>query len=276
MRFARFIVAAILVAALPLVVGGGYRAARGLEPRVAVLTYHDVSSDARSPFTITPSRLEEDLRWFLSNGWRPLNLEEFREWIEGRRKLTTDSFLVTFDDGYAGLAEYAVPVLQRLGVPATMFVITGHLGPVDPGKEIPKLRPEEIAALARSGQVSFGSHTHDLHREIGPEGARRPAVDATTPEELEADLAASGERLTRLTGTSPIALAWPFGRAPAWAQSLAKERFALIFTGQEGFVRQGGADAIPRFAMEWRTPKHLEQQFARRNTPGATRRNSGR
>lgn len=269
MGFARLVAALVLVTTLPMATGGGVTTTRSVEPRVAVLTYHDVSANPQGPFTITPDRLEADLRWFLSNDWRPLTMEEFREWMEGRRKLDRDSFLLTFDDGYAGLYEYAMPVLQRLGIPSTVFVITSHLEPIAAGKVMPKLKPDEITALASSGRVSFGSHTDDLHREAGTEGARQPAVFRATPEEVESDLATSDERLAQLTGAPTIALAWPFGKAPAWAEDVAKERFALIFTGQEGFVRQGRADAIPRFAMEWRTRKHLEQQFTRKNPVAA-------
>lgn len=35
---------------------------------------------------------------------------------------------ITFDDGYAGVIEHALPVLERHGFPATVFVTTGMLG----------------------------------------------------------------------------------------------------------------------------------------------------
>ena len=35
---------------------------------------------------------------------------------------------LTFDDGYADFAEYALPVLRRHGFTATVFVIAGRLG----------------------------------------------------------------------------------------------------------------------------------------------------
>ena len=37
-------------------------------------------------------------------------------------------FLLTFDDGYASLAEHAYPVLADLGFTATTFLITDYIG----------------------------------------------------------------------------------------------------------------------------------------------------
>lgn len=230
-------------------------------PRVAVLTYHDVAVSPDSPYTITPQRLAADLTWFKSRGWRPLTLAAFEEWMEGRRQLSGDHFLLTFDDGYASLQTEVAPLLEQLLVPAVSFVITAHIGPVDPTKERPKLTPAAIRSLARGGLVSFGSHTHDLHRNTTVAGATRPLVFATTPADLAADLSASRARLAELTGTAPTALAWPSGQAPDWAQRRAAEQFAFQFGGNDGFVHQGQAQLIPRFAMEWRTPRDLERSF---------------
>src|SRR5437016_12290051 len=64
-------------------------------------------------------------------GWQTLTLAQFVE----RRQLGTSAFrpppsafLLTFDDGYAGLAQHAYPVLADLGFTATTFLITDYVG----------------------------------------------------------------------------------------------------------------------------------------------------
>lgn len=251
--------AALLLAVLAAVPVYG-SAQRPLPPRVAVLTYHDVHPVSDSLYVITPERLEADLRWLLDRGWQPLRLEQFRDWMHGRLELSGDWFLLTFDDGYRDWAEHGYPVLQRLSVPAVNFAITGHLGVTDPRLERPKIAAARLAEIAREGLVTFGSHTHRLHRELDG----RPAATVVAPAALAADLDLSRLVLAALTGRAPAAVAWPFGAAPAGQEALVRQRFDLAFLGDEGFARRGEPHAIPRFAMEWRQESHLQQLFRAR------------
>jgi len=59
-------------------------------------------------------------------GWRTLNLAGFADSQAAAHAPRT--FLLTFDDGYASLADHAYPVLERLGFTATTFVITDFIG----------------------------------------------------------------------------------------------------------------------------------------------------
>jgi peptidoglycan/xylan/chitin deacetylase (PgdA/CDA1 family) len=47
---------------------------------------------------------------------------------EGRGARMRDAAVITFDDGYVGVHRHALPVLQDLQVPATVFVATGYVG----------------------------------------------------------------------------------------------------------------------------------------------------
>src|SRR3989442_5514059 len=68
-------------------------------------------------------------------GWRTLTRAEFAQALDGSSHaphphIPTPSklFLLTFDDGYASLADHAYPVLAELGFTATTFLITDHVG----------------------------------------------------------------------------------------------------------------------------------------------------
>lgn len=75
---------------------------------------------------VTPTQLEEQLKLLSSVG-------EFVDASQVRRAVTCDgtlpenALLVTFDDGLLEQFDYAIPVLQKMGIPALFFVTTAPI-----------------------------------------------------------------------------------------------------------------------------------------------------
>src|SRR5690349_7264774 len=64
-------------------------------------------------------------------GWRAMSLEEYQTGlgsVSNRSPLSARRFLLTFDDGYASLADSAYPLLADLGFTATTFLVTDFVG----------------------------------------------------------------------------------------------------------------------------------------------------
>jgi peptidoglycan/xylan/chitin deacetylase (PgdA/CDA1 family) len=89
------------------------------------VVFHNVSP-LRSPFTsginvnVTPGELETALK-YLTTFYTPVRLEDVLSNGDGHG-LPQRPVLVTFDDAYASVAEYAAPLCRRYGVPALFFV----------------------------------------------------------------------------------------------------------------------------------------------------------
>ncbi|HEX2295850.1 MAG TPA: polysaccharide deacetylase family protein [Actinomycetota bacterium] len=123
---------------------------------------------------------------------------------------------LTFDDAYRSFFEVALPVLERYGISSTLFVPSGRLGgdnTWDAGTSCDRslMTPEQVTEAAFRG-VGIGSHGH-----------RHVDLTAVAPEEARADLAASIEALTALTGRRPRFLAYPWGRHDERVRALAAE-----------------------------------------------------
>jgi O-antigen/teichoic acid export membrane protein/peptidoglycan/xylan/chitin deacetylase (PgdA/CDA1 family) len=95
---------------------------------LTVSMFHRVlpPSDPRYPgadpeWTMTPESLEHCLRFFKRH-YRLVSAEQVFAALRGEAVLPPRSMLVTFDDGWADTAEFAQPVLDRLQVPALVFV----------------------------------------------------------------------------------------------------------------------------------------------------------
>jgi peptidoglycan/xylan/chitin deacetylase (PgdA/CDA1 family) len=128
-----------------------------------VLCYHAVSETWEHDLSISPAAFERQLRSLLWRRFRGVSAGDLFG-SEGR------VVHVTFDDAYKSVAN-ALPVLERLGLPATVFACTYY---ADTGRpfDVPELaneavaHPEELATmdwdelrgLAERG-VEVGSHT---------------------------------------------------------------------------------------------------------------------
>lgn len=174
-----------------------------------IMCYHAVSPTWSEALAVTPKRLERQVRTLLRLGYHPATFSEALLTPQSRRV-----FAVTFDDAYHSVGEFALPVLGRLGVPATLFVATGHVsdGPGRPEwpemaqwdsaghtHELDLMSWPEITAVADAGW-EIGSHTrsHAWLTEIG---------DA----ELDEELAGSRQDIEDRMGRPCTSIAYPYG-----------------------------------------------------------------
>ena len=102
--------------------------------RPLVLGYHrvveDFDAEARveMPSMLTGRAMFERHLDCLGKDFRFVSLDEIGEHIEHDIPFETPVAAITFDDGYRDVYEQALPVLERKGIPAAMFVVTDLVG----------------------------------------------------------------------------------------------------------------------------------------------------
>lgn len=99
----------------------------GPRARLSILIFHRVVSIPDPLFEDVPDagRFEQVMRWVMQ-WFNVLPLAEAAERLAAGG-LPARPLVVTFDDGYADNEEVALPILKRLGLPATFFVSTAYL-----------------------------------------------------------------------------------------------------------------------------------------------------
>ncbi|WP_374118103.1 polysaccharide deacetylase family protein [Streptomyces sp. RKAG337] len=180
---------------------------RGRRTAPWVLMYHSVGECADDPYliTVSPDRLERQLRWLTSRGLTGVGVAELlRARADGRGKRLVG---LTFDDGYTDFVEHAVPLLLRYGHSATVFVLPGRPGGANDWDELgprkPLLTEEGIRAAAAAGM------------EIGSHGLVHLDLTATADDVLAAEVRGSRDRLQEITGKAPEGFCYPYGKLDA-------------------------------------------------------------
>jgi len=94
-----------------------------IDSPIIILLYHRVTDLSGDPemLAVSPANFRQHMK-FLKNHFRILRFEEDWSQVKG------PAVVITFDDGYADNLLEALPILEEIGVPATFFVSTGHIG----------------------------------------------------------------------------------------------------------------------------------------------------
>lgn len=148
--------------------------------RVPIILYHhirpitDVLDSMGKALSVTPERFGEHLAVLKKNGFTTITLEDFADAIEKKKQLPPKPIIITLDDGYDNAHTYALPILERLNMGATVLMIAHAVG--TPGY----LRWEQLEDMADRGVFEIQSHTldhSDLAR-LSDEDAWRQILDS--------------------------------------------------------------------------------------------------
>jgi len=163
---------------------------------LAVLGYHKVGPPGLTAwetwYYIPEQVFADQIATLSACGWETIDISGLRAALAGTLRLPERAALITFDDGYRSVHDYALPVLQRLACPALLFVPTDFVGRTNEfDSDVEPVEPmcswDELAELSRSG-VAVQSHgkTHRAFSDISPAERRRELADSKAA--LEAGL----------------------------------------------------------------------------------------
>jgi peptidoglycan/xylan/chitin deacetylase (PgdA/CDA1 family) len=198
------------------------------EIKVPILMYHLINvSSPETPsmerrLTVHPADFARQMRWLKHHGYRTITQRELFEALFQGRRLGPKPILITFDDGYRDLYENASPVLARLGMRATAYVVSRRLK-----NGYPLFLTWRLLRQLPSRGIEIGSHT-------------ATHVDLTSLSDREAlrELVESRLAIERRLRHPVQWLAYPFGDYDARIERLARRAgYVLAVTTEGGSVQ---------------------------------------
>lgn len=157
------------------------RAVLPRRPRPAILMYHRIACESFDPWglAVAPDRFARQLDW-LAQQRTILSLEVFAlRHHEG--KLAPDAIAITFDDGYACTLSAAAPELDRLGLPATVFLPAAL---IEQDREFWWDELERIIIGFSGDALRLGETRIDLGPGAAADREWRPGAPPRTPRQL--------------------------------------------------------------------------------------------
>jgi peptidoglycan/xylan/chitin deacetylase (PgdA/CDA1 family) len=200
--------------------------------RLPVLCYHRVGPpdpDRRSRWLTVPTeQFERQVRWLARHRYHTIRPADWVAWCREGKPLPPRPVLITFDDGYAEVAEHALPILERAGMTAVVFVVTGRLGGTNAwdepnGYPVRRLMDgDQIRDWARRG-IEFGGHSR-----------RHVNLTKLAEHDLEEELAGCQADLTTLLGRPAASFAYPYGESNPAVRAATGALFPLAVGTDEG------------------------------------------
>lgn len=185
---------------------------------------------------ILKKEFSAQMEWLYNNGYQTLTLPElYDSLVNGRPR--EKAVVLTFDDGYYSLYEYATPVLRQYGFNATLFLTTAAVGHgsynILPhcGMYPPEDRPLTWDELREMAQSCWHIEAH---------GDKHFAHATLTRKELDREITDCVNAIRQHLHVQPDFYCYPYGNySDETLKMIGEHHFKAAFSVQPGFADAG-------------------------------------
>lgn len=122
--------------------------------RVPVLLYHHIQPvGGQSSPSVSRDIFDQQMAYLASSGYTAITAEQLVNALRTQRTLPPKSILITLDDGYRDVYDYAYPIFQKYHLNFNLMIIPGLIGGSD------YLSWGQIGEMKGSGLAYFSNHT---------------------------------------------------------------------------------------------------------------------
>jgi peptidoglycan/xylan/chitin deacetylase (PgdA/CDA1 family) len=126
-----------------------------------ILMYHKVSENLADGLTIPFDKLDKQFSYIREKGYQTIFFEELASLLNSGQKLPGKTLIITFDDAYKSFSTFALPLMEKYNIKATVFIPVAYMGKEnawDKGNDR-IMSPEELKDLKKRKLVDYGIHS---------------------------------------------------------------------------------------------------------------------
>lgn len=194
---------------------------------VPVLLYHHIQPTAsakqkgQAVLSVDNGIFDQQISYLVSRGYTPITAKQLVDALRTHGSLPPKSIVLSFDDGYKDIYDYAFPIFQKYHITVNLMLATGLLGGGD------YLTWGQVEEMGRSGLVYFVDHTWS-HYSLG----------RGTADKIKFEVETAKQQLEQYTGQAVNILAYPYGSVGATATKILQDDgFFGAFTSNPGYTQ---------------------------------------
>lgn len=219
-----------------------------------IIMYHSVSNEANiGEYVVSTQAFEQDLLWLKENGYESVLPSDLVDYVQGDKKLSQKSVMLTFDDGCYNNLSDVLPLLEKYNYSAVVSIV-GEYTDINAEKDphvsaYSYLTWGDVKKLIDSKRIEIGNHTYALHKSgerLGIEKLEYETEDDYS-QMLCKDLSQLQNEMLKNTGTLPICFAYPFGSVSKESLPVMRKLGFAVTLGCEekpNMVKTGDYDGL--------------------------------
>jgi peptidoglycan/xylan/chitin deacetylase (PgdA/CDA1 family) len=177
---------------------------------VSIMCYHDFAEKpAKSDMVITHATFRTQMQALKDANIPVIRMSDVLAWKRGEKNIPDEAVVITMDDGWVGVHNYAFPILKEFGYPFTFYLYKNYVN--RGGRSMTIAQIKEMLDYG----AEVGSHSVSHQDLRAKHGKTDEAYAAWLKEEIEG----SKKYIEGLLGVTCKTFAYPYGnKSPEIAQ----------------------------------------------------------
>ncbi len=185
---------------------------------IPILTFHALDQQP-SVISFSPDLFRTGLARLRDKGLQTVRFDQAVDCLRRQIPFPSNSFVITFDDGYRSVYQEAFPALQDFGMSATVFITVGTDTSPTPNSSLPSLQNRAMLTWREISEL------HNQGIEIGAHTLTHADLTKLSAHQVEREVRNSKAIIEEAIGSSVHSFAYPFGRYNEACRAITQRHF---------------------------------------------------